>query len=475
MNGPSLKVAKNTTPAIASAPGEVDLFIDASGNIKTIDEDGVEKNYGASVGANGSDHGALTGLSDDDHTQYHNDSRGDARYFTQAQVTSQLAGKSNVGHTHVASDITDFNSSVNANVDTRVGADIAPLVAGKVPAANLPAYVDDVLEFANLASFPGLGEVGKIYVALDTNKQYRWSGSAYIELVSSPGTTDNVPEGSLNQYFTNTRAQSANAVAIAAKQDRTADLTPIVSLLDSSEIAIGNSSKIGRGLFGKPNVERWNWFSADFIQSFLGDLTSSAAGTGASTQAGSYGINLTENCQGVAQSDTGTTATGRAALGSPIANHMFNRTGNKWYFGARLAVEALSVAGVEQFTMRAGFGNNHTTTLDGTNGAFFRYTDGVNGGRFECVSIKAGVSSAFDSGVLVDVNYHVLEIEMNEAEIKFFIDGNLVHTETSATVIPSLPTETFGFGWKIEKNIGVTQRNMSADWYYLGSVANFNR
>ena len=47
--------------------------------------------------------------------------------------------------------------------------------AGKVPAAQLPSYVDDVLEYANLAAFPVTGEAGKIYVALDTNKTYRWS------------------------------------------------------------------------------------------------------------------------------------------------------------------------------------------------------------------------------------------------------------------------------------------------------------
>lgn len=32
------------------------------------------------------DHGALTGLGDDDHVQYHNNTRGDARYYTKAQV-----------------------------------------------------------------------------------------------------------------------------------------------------------------------------------------------------------------------------------------------------------------------------------------------------------------------------------------------------------------------------------------------------
>lgn len=56
---------------------------------------------------------------------------------------------------------------------------------GKVPASQLPAFVDDVLEFNNKASFPATGEKGKIYVATDTNLTYRWSGTAYIEISQS--------------------------------------------------------------------------------------------------------------------------------------------------------------------------------------------------------------------------------------------------------------------------------------------------
>ena len=56
---------------------------------------------------------------------------------------------------------------------------------GMVPSAQLPSYVDDVLEYASLSVFPVTGESGKIYVALDTNKTYRWSGSAYVEISES--------------------------------------------------------------------------------------------------------------------------------------------------------------------------------------------------------------------------------------------------------------------------------------------------
>lgn len=62
--------------------------------------------------------------------------------------------------------------------------------SGLVPTTQLPSYVDDVLEFADLASFPATGEQGKIYVALDTNKTYRWSGSAYVYITS--GAVDSV-------------------------------------------------------------------------------------------------------------------------------------------------------------------------------------------------------------------------------------------------------------------------------------------
>lgn len=57
----------------------------------------------------------------------------------------------------------------------------------KVDAAYLPSYVSDILEYANLAAFPVTGQTGKIYLALDTNKVYRWSGSVYIEVAANSG------------------------------------------------------------------------------------------------------------------------------------------------------------------------------------------------------------------------------------------------------------------------------------------------
>ncbi|HJV73181.1 MAG TPA: hypothetical protein VJ654_03080 [Noviherbaspirillum sp.] len=76
---------------------------------------------------------------------------------------------------------------------------------GKVPAAQLPSYVDDVLEYATIGDFPATGETGKIYVRTNTNQTYRWSGSVYVEISASPGSTDAVTEGATNKYFTESR------------------------------------------------------------------------------------------------------------------------------------------------------------------------------------------------------------------------------------------------------------------------------
>lgn len=79
----------------------------------------------------------------------------------------------------------------------------------------------DVREYANLAAFPVTGETGKIYIAQDTNKIYRYTGSVYVELSPSEVTsvngetgavvldTDDIDEGVTNLYFTEARARAA--------------------------------------------------------------------------------------------------------------------------------------------------------------------------------------------------------------------------------------------------------------------------
>ena len=127
----------------------------------------------------------------------------------------------------------------------------ADLVDGKVPSTQLPSYVDDVLEYDNLAAFPATGETSKIYVTKDTNKTYRWGGSSYIEISASPGSTDAVAEGSTNLYYTDARAKAA-AVGDAIV-DGVADKAPSQNavfdalVLKQNSLGTGTTSQFLRG------------------------------------------------------------------------------------------------------------------------------------------------------------------------------------------------------------------------------------
>ena len=93
-------------------------------------------------------------------------------------LTKNDVGLSNVDNT------SDANKPISNATQSALNAK-ADLVNGVIPSSQLPSFVDDVLEFANLASFPATGESGKIYVALNTNLTYRWSGTTYAEISPS--------------------------------------------------------------------------------------------------------------------------------------------------------------------------------------------------------------------------------------------------------------------------------------------------
>lgn len=115
-------------------------------------------------------------------------------------------------------------------------ADKADIVDGKVPAAQLPSYVDDVLEYDTVSAFPATGESGKIYVAKDTNLVYRWSGTQYVEISPSPAFDNTVTETSQNgvkssgiwswvksllpHWLTSGYAEPATVESVANKRDK---------------------------------------------------------------------------------------------------------------------------------------------------------------------------------------------------------------------------------------------------------------
>ena len=110
-----------------------------------------------------------------------------------------------------------FNPLSSLGLDQSIPLDSA----GKIPSGYLPSYVDDVEEYADLASFPATGETGKIYVAIDTGFTYRWSGSVYIQINSLTGTfaadsgTEGAPSVSIGTADNGLYAPGTDQVAIS--------------------------------------------------------------------------------------------------------------------------------------------------------------------------------------------------------------------------------------------------------------------
>ena len=205
--------------------------------------------------------------------------------------------------------------------------------AGKVPSAQLPSYVDDVVEVANFASLPGTGETGKIYVTIDTNKTYRWTGSAYIEISASPGSTDSLAEGSTNLYFTQARARASVSAsgslsynsstgvfsfsdAVTSVAGRTGAVT-----LTSSDVGLGSvenkSSATIRGELTSTNVTTALGFTPYNSTNPSGYITSSSSITGNAATATTLATARTIALSGAA-TGTATSFNGSANITIPV-------------------------------------------------------------------------------------------------------------------------------------------------------------
>ena len=103
-------------------------------------------------------------------------------------TTGEVAVKDN-SHNHTIENITNLQETLNSKLDVSLKGIYGGLATldenGKVPTYQLPSYVSDVFEFTDIGRFPTTGESDTIYIAKDTNKTYRWSGTDYVEISAS--------------------------------------------------------------------------------------------------------------------------------------------------------------------------------------------------------------------------------------------------------------------------------------------------
>ena len=149
---------------------------------------------------------------------------------------------------------------------------------GKVPANQLPSFVDDLEEYANLAAFPSpTGESDKIYVAIDTGKIYRWSGSQYVEIAANEVNSVNNKTGIVVLDKTDiglsnvTNDAQVTAVTGTAPIVSTGGTTPAISIDAATSEAAGSMSATDKAKLDNLTAETLLFDEATFTGQLLTD------------------------------------------------------------------------------------------------------------------------------------------------------------------------------------------------------------
>jgi len=272
----------------------------------------------------------------------------------------------------------------------------ADLVNGVVPQSQLPSYVDDVLEFANLAAFPATGEIGKIYIALDSNKQYRWTGSAYIQITNGLiASTNDVPEGSNNLYFLASRVLATILTGLSTVS------TSVITATDTVLSALGklqgqvsiNNAKISYTDAAKvANITITQAVNLDTMESDIannngkvGITTTQASNITTNNAKISFDNTISTRLANTSGTNTGdqTLSSLGAAPSSGSANYIQNQnaaaqSANMWISGTLKAAGGSSIVGVN--------GNSFLNILNSNNSSIFQLENNISGNNIYSAS-----------------------------------------------------------------------------------------
>ena len=387
----------------------------------------------------------------------------------------RLTAAANVSIAITASQVTDFSTAADARISAQKAqpSGLATLDAtGKVPAAQLPSFVDDVLEYADLASFPVTGENGVIYVAIDSNKTYRWSGSTYIEISPSAVTSvfgrsgvvaaqsgdysaaqvSNTPAGSLssvtvqaaiNELDSEKQPVDATLTALAAFNSNGIIVQTAADTFAARSIASGTGITVsnGDGVSGNPSIA----ISASGV---------TASTYGSASQVSSFAV----NAQGQITSASNTAINITA---SQVSN--FNEAAQD-AMGAAISDTAtvnLSYDGVSNLltadVLQAGLDHGSISGLSDDDHAQYALLAGRSGGQslvggsasandlsLSSTSnatkgkIKLGASSAFDeanSRLGIGSNAPDSLLHLQENNVKFNISANSSTTSGAVNAV----------------------------------------
>ncbi len=384
--------------------------------------------------------------------------------------------------------------------------------AGNEPATVLasvdPTAVDDASQGYSYGQQWVSTGTGNAFVLVDPTV----GAAVWKSMTSGGGGGGAVPTGTGFYHVTSGNMDAAARAVNLASSDVTGTL-PVANLplgTTSSTVAVGNDARITGALQAANNLSdvaaastaRTNlglsslatlaptgnpsdrlggdgaWFTgpwywrklAAYIEDYANVFAQATTGSGAAFTF----LTADSTAVGIILSSTGTTSTGSARIGYLSSGNIATVTlgiGVAMY-ETRAQLTQLSNT-TDTFTLRLGF-NDNSGGGDGADSVMFRYTDGVNGGRWQAVTRSNSTETLTDTGITADTGWHRFTITVNAAatSVSFAIDGTIVATNT--TNIPSGTARATGVGNCILKSLGTTACTYGTDYivftYDLTSV-----
>lgn len=217
---------------------------------------------------------------------------------------------------------------------------------------------------------------------------------------------------------------------------------------------------------GQFDIDRQLQIYDDFMTALNSDnFLASVSGTAAANNS-TAGV-PEQNHPGIVQHQTGTDSTGRAGF---FSNNMIRFGGGQHTAKVMAKITTLS-DGTDRFLYYAGCTN--AFGAESSNGAYFRYTDNVNSGKFECVCRANSVETAADSGVTVVAGTWyglMVVVDATAAEAKFYISTSGGAWTLVATITTNIPNSSSrivsGCSSIIRKTLGSTSRTVDLDYMY---------
>lgn len=244
----------------------------------------------------------------------------------------------------------------------------ADLVNGIVPASQLPGVVDAIIEVDTFSELPTIGESNKIYITLDNNKQFRWSGTLYAEISASLTLGENESTAHRGDHgkhaydhsHTTGNPHNTQIGEINGLEDRLTDIEEDVQDAKSSAnsaVSVSNSANISAG--NAISVSN----SAETAAGNAQTAASSAQSVADAANTTANNVNSTANAASTTAGNALTAANSAVSIAGtalqPVFTQVTNSTASISVTSSETAIPSLSItvttAGKYKITVNANF------------------------------------------------------------------------------------------------------------------------